>query len=185
LAEIPHIAAVALGLALIVVEVFLVPGTLWFGIGGGILLAGGLLLASVGPAVSLTDPMFLERLLDTGLEYAVACVLAIVIAVILSRWLPNTPILRRAVLAPDPALAFANALPEAVQLPAIGAHGTALTDLRPVGKVAIDGRAGSEFEARSLGAYLPRGARVRVLEVGVGRLVVDSAPAEPASGENA
>lgn len=180
LAEVPHIVAVALGLALLVLEILVFPGTLWLGIAGGVLLAGGLVFASVGPGFSFTDPFVWERLLDTGLEYAIAAVLAIAVAITISRWLPKTPILRRAVLAPDPAGAFGGGLPETAELPALGARGTALTDLRPVGKVAIDGRGEAEFEARSLGHFLPAGARVRVIEVGVGRLVVEAAPGGPA-----
>ncbi|MCY2958627.1 MAG: hypothetical protein NTY35_00520 [Planctomycetota bacterium] len=180
LAQVPHVVAVALGLALIVLEILAFPGTLWLGITGAVLLAGGLLFASVGPGFSFADPLLLERLLDTGLEYAIAAVLAIVVAMTISRWLPKTPMLRGAVLVPDPAVAFAGGLPETAELPALGARGLALTDLRPVGKVAIDGRSGAEFEARSLGPFLPAGAHVRVIEVGVGRLVV-----ERASGDNA
>lgn len=180
LAEIPHIVAVAAGLALLVVEILVLPGSLWFGIAGGVLVAGGLVFASVGPGFSFSDPFVWERLLDTGLEYAIAAVLAVVVAITISRWLPKTPLLRRAVLAPDPAGAFAGGLPETAELPALGALGTALTDLRPVGKVEIDGRPGAEFEASSQGHYLPAGARVRVLEVEVGRLFVEAARGERA-----
>ncbi len=175
LADIPHIVAVALGLVLLVLEILVLPGSLWFGITGGVLLAGGLIFASIGPGFSFSDPRILERLLDTGLEYAIVAVLAIVVAITISRWLPKTPVLRRAVLVPDPAIAFAGGLPETAELPALGALGTALTDLRPVGKIAIDGDGGAEFEARSLGPFLAAGARVRVVEVGVGRLVVERA----------
>jgi len=173
LAEVPHIVAVAIGLVLIVLELLAFPGTLWLGISGGVLVAGGLIAASVGPGFTLADPIVGERLLDTGIEYALAAVLAIVVAMVLSRWLPKTPILRRVVLAPDPTGSFAGAMPETVELPALGALGVALTDLRPVGKVAMDGDTGVEFEARSAGAFLLAGSRLRVLEVGSGRLVVE------------
>jgi len=178
LADVPHIVAVALGLALIVLEVLVLPGTLWFGIAGGVLLAGGLVFASIGPGFSFSDPRMLERVLDTGLEYAIVAALAIVVAITISRWLPKTPILRRAVLVPAASMAYAGGVPETAELPALGALGTALTDLRPVGKVAVDGDGGAELEARSLGPFLLAGTRVRVIEVGVGRLVVESAPGE-------
>lgn len=180
LADVPHVVAVAIGLVLIVVEVLVLPGTLWFGITGGLLLAGGLLFASIGPGFAFTDGRVWERVLDAGLEYSIAAVLAVAVAMTISRWLPKTPVLRRTVLVPDPAVAFGGGLPETAALPALGARGTALTDLRPVGKVAIDGRDGDEWEARSLGPFVRIGARVRVVEVGVGRLVV-----EAVAGENA
>lgn len=180
LAQVPHIVAVALGLALIVLEILVLPGSLWFGIAGALLLAGGLVLASIGPGWSWSDPLLWERLLDTGLEYAIAAVVAVAVALLISRWLPKTPMLRGAVLVPDAAVAFAGGLPESAVLPALGARGTALTDLRPVGKVEIDDQPGLEFEARSLGPFLQSGARVRVVEVGVGRLVVERAGGEHA-----
>ena len=46
LAEVPHIVAVALGAALIAVEVFVLPGTLWLGIAGALLVIGGLAAAA-------------------------------------------------------------------------------------------------------------------------------------------
>jgi membrane-bound ClpP family serine protease len=59
----------------------------------------------------------------------------------------------------------------------VGATGRALTALRPVGKVTLDGGAELDFEARSDGPELERGARVRVIEVQPsGRLVVELAP---------
>jgi membrane-bound serine protease (ClpP class) len=178
LADVPHVVAVALGLALIVVELLVAPGTLWFGLVGAVLVAGGLVTASLGPGFSFTDPLLGERLLDTGIEYALAAVLAVIVAITISRWLPKTPVLRRVILAPETAGAFAGALPETSLLPAVGAIGRALTDLRPVGKVAFDARGGTEYEARSLGPFLVAGARVRVLEVEVGRLVVEAAAEE-------
>jgi membrane-bound serine protease (ClpP class) len=173
LADVPHIVAVAAGLVLLVLEVLVFPGSLWFGITGAVLVAGGLVFASLGPGFTFSDPLLRERLLDTGLEYTAAAVGAVIVALLISRWLPKTPILRRVVLAPDPASAFAEAVIESTALPAIGTVGVALTALRPVGKVAVDARPGVEFEARSLGPLIPAGTRVRVIEVGEGRLVVE------------
>jgi len=173
LADVPHIVAVAAGIILLVLEVLVFPGALWFGISGALLVAGGLLFASLGPGFTFADPLLRERLLDTGLEYAGAAVGAIVIALVISRWLPKTPILRRVVLAPDPASAFAEAVIDTAALPAVGTVGIALTDLRPVGKVTVDARPGVELEARSLGPLVQAGTRVRVIEVGEGRLVVE------------
>ncbi len=173
LADVPHIVAVAAGIILLVLEILVFPGSLWFGIAGAALVAGGLVFASLGPGFTFSDPFLRERLLDTGLEYAGAAVGAVIVALLISRWLPKTPILRRVVLAPDPASAFAEAVIETAALPAVGTAGQALTDLRPVGKIAVDARPGVEFEARSLGPLVPAGTRVRVIEVGEGRLVVE------------
>ncbi|MEL6715050.1 MAG: NfeD family protein, partial [Planctomycetota bacterium] len=60
---------------------------------------------------------------------------------------------------------------------AVGARGQALTSLRPVGKVALDGDApGVDHEARAESGLIEPGARVRVVEVQSGRLVVAADP---------
>jgi hypothetical protein len=49
-----------------------------------------------------------------------------------------------------------------------------LTDLRPVGKVALDDARTLEYEARSAGPAIGRGERVVVVEAAAGRLVVEA-----------
>ena len=56
LADVPHIVAVALGAGLIAVELFVAPGTLWFGFAGGVLVVGGLVLASACPGQNDSVP---------------------------------------------------------------------------------------------------------------------------------
>jgi membrane-bound ClpP family serine protease len=96
---------------------------------------------------------------------------------ILSRLLPKTPLLGRMVLQPGESGADGGAMPETrgrgSELARVGAVGSALSALRPVGKVALDGDSQYEFEARSSGALIEAGARVRVVEVAGGRLVVE------------
>jgi membrane-bound serine protease (ClpP class) len=176
MAEVAHVVAIGLGLALVALEILAFPGTLWLGLTGGLLAAGGLVAASLGGGFSLSEPLGRERLLDTALSYSLAAAGAVVVALLVSRWLPRAPLLSRMVLAPEGA-GFAGALPESGSLPAVGALGTALTDLRPVGKVEVEGRRGIEFEARSQGVMLARGERVRVIETAEGRLVVERAEA--------
>jgi membrane-bound ClpP family serine protease len=76
------------------------------------------------------------------------------------------------------AAAFAGALPEATAAQAsatrVGAAGSALTALRPVGKVRLDADPETEFEAHAGGRLIERGERIRVIEVSAGRLVVEA-----------
>jgi membrane-bound ClpP family serine protease len=99
----------------------------------------------------------------------------------LSRFLPKTPMLKGLVLDPNSgggAAAFAGALPEASGAQAsaarVGAKGSALTALRPVGKVQLDADSATEFEALAGGRLIERGERVRVIEVSAGHLVVEA-----------
>jgi hypothetical protein len=49
----------------------------------------------------------------------------------------------------------------------------ALTDLRPVGKVALEADREHEHEALAEGQSIARGARVRLIELRAGRLIVE------------
>lgn len=176
LADIPHIVAIALGAALVAVEVFLLPGMLWAGIAGAVLIIGGLVLGSIGPGFDLGSAIDRDLVIDASFSTLGAAAVAVVAALVLSRFVQKTPVARRLVLTP-PLAGFGGALPEADAQrsapPRIGALGRALTDLRPVGKVALDADPAVELEARAHGAALDRGERVRVVEVSVGRLVVE------------
>lgn len=183
LADIPHIVAVALGAALIAVEIFAFPGTLWLGIAGAVLVLGGLVLGSLGPGFDFDSALDKRLILDASfhlMTYALAATLGVLL---LSRFLPKTPLLRRMVLDPGAgarSAAFAGAMPEASRGARVGEAGVALTALRPVGKVALDSDPAFEFEARAEGGLVERGVRVRVIEVSAGRLLVEAADA---SGE--
>jgi len=123
--------------------------------------------------------------LDSAFRAAVSGVIAVCIALAVSRLLPRTPLYARLAVAPfDPRPARASAMPEAEGAHGAaarpGASGVALTDLRPVGKVALDGAGSLQHEARSSGPEIARGSRVVVVEAGAGRLVVE--PLAPPAG---
>jgi len=176
LADIPQVLLIAAGAALIATEVFLVPGTLWPGLLGALAILSGLIwsfgVARIGSEYGLDR----EILVDESFRVVSAGFLALLVVWGLSRVLPHTPVLSRMVLAGG-ASAPAGAMPDAAGkragLARVGATGRALTALRPVGKVTLDGDPGLDFEARAEGAEIALGARVRVTEVQPsGRLVV-------------
>ncbi|HVS18166.1 MAG TPA: NfeD family protein [Planctomycetota bacterium] len=177
LADVPHVVAVTAGVVLLAVEVFVAPGTLWFGLAGGLLLVGGLVSATVWPVGGLDMPMAQTLLVDEAFRFTLGLTAVVVGAWVLGRFLPQTPLGARLVLGGEGSPLTGSALGEAADLATkrgrlIGARGTALTDLRPVGKVRLDAESGDDFEARADGAALDRGARVRVVDVSSGRLVV-------------
>ena len=182
LADIPQVLMVAVGIALMAVELFLVPGTLWAGITGGLLVIFGLVSASVGPGLGFSSAMQRKILLDTSFSLAVSTFAGLVGALLLSRFLPQTPVLRGLVLDPDrdagtsamrPVPVFEGEPDVAPELAHVGAQGIVRTALRPVGKVVLDGADELEFEARAAGQLIDAGQRVRVVEVREGRLVVE------------
>ncbi|MFT5476671.1 MAG: membrane-bound serine protease (ClpP class) [Planctomycetota bacterium] len=184
LADIPHIVLAAVGIICIAVDIFLLPGTLWLGLAGGGLLLGGLLLGELGPGFSLANPLDRDLGFDAVFRLVMTALGAILGAWFVGRFLPDTPIFRRMVLGADGAAsAFGAAVPEVdsaarERVPRVGDHGTALTPLRPVGKVQLEGLEQRDFEARASGDALEAGASVRVTEVSGGRLVVDELEAE-------
>lgn len=182
LADVPQLVLAGLGLALVAVELFIVPGFIWFGLVGALCLIGALVATQVGPGLSLGDAWDRELLLSATFELALTATLALMGIWLLSRFLPKTPFLGRLVLAGNTGAAVAvdraDALPESRDPRTAhirpGALGRALTALRPVGKVALDGDAvGVDHEASAPGNLLAPGARVRVTAVRAGRLEVE------------
>jgi len=181
LAEIAHVVLIAAGIVLLAVELFLVPGTIWVGLLGAACVFAGFVWSGVSSGAGFEYEMDRSIALDSAFSAALAALVALVLMLLLSRVLPKTPLYSRLAVAPaDPRAARASALPEAEGAHAAaaraGAAGVALTDLRPVGKVALDGARELEFEARSSGPEIGRGARVVVVEAAGGRLLVEALP---------
>jgi membrane-bound serine protease (ClpP class) len=184
LADVPHIVAIVLGIGLIAGELFIWPGSLWMGITGFVLFVGGLILSGLGPGLSFESAFDRQRLFSASGSFLIDAAISVALMLVLSRYLPHTPVLRRLVLVPGESGAGGGAMPESGgrhgELARVGALGRALSPLRPVGKVALDADTSIEFEARSSGALLESGARVRVVEVSSARLVVEEVQGGPA-----
>ncbi|MEO6709981.1 MAG: NfeD family protein [Planctomycetota bacterium] len=171
LADVPHLVAVGLGLALVAVELFLMPGAIWPGAIGAILVVGGLAFAQMGSGF-FSSPLGREIALDSALELMAGIVVAIGLGALISRYLPHTPLVGRLVQGPTPAFAGGAPAREFVRAPELGEQGVALTPLRPVGKVRFSTH-GDEVEARSSGLAIDAGTSVRVVTVEGLRAVVE------------
>ena len=151
------------GLALVFAELFFLPGAVIFAVTGLALMLGSLVwsMADIWPdqPVRLSDELFLAPLLDLGL----GLVFAVVLAVILARFIPKGWFFSRlAVASPVSGSAqVAGGAPEVGMAmdSIIGRTGAAVTGLFPSGQVEVDGR---RYEARlQFGAAQP-GERVVV-----------------------
>jgi membrane-bound serine protease (ClpP class) len=187
LADIVHVVLIAVGLILFAVELFLVPGTIWVGLLGGVSILVGLAWSMASSGAGFEYEMDRRIAIDGAFRAALWCAGAAAITFALSRVLPKMPLYARLAVAPaDPRAASASALPEAEGLHAaaarVGARGRALTDLRPVGKVALDDAPGLEYEGRSSGPEIARGERVVVAAASGGRLVVECAETSAQEG---
>lgn len=187
LADVPHMVLAGLGIVLVAVELFVLPGMLWPGLVGAVCLIAGLLLSQVGPSVDLGSAWDREILLDATWSLSLTATAAVLAIWAVSRYLPNTPVLGRLVLAGGPPDAGGRAGGGVAQEPRagssgprVGARGRALTALRPVGKVALTGDPpGVDHEARAEAGVLERGDEVVVVEVHGDRLVVAAALDSP------
>jgi len=159
------------GLALLLIEVFIIPG---FGVTGAlgiVLLFASLVLASQefsiphGPSESV---LFQWNILKTVAAFALT---GVAIAVLL-RFLPSLPVLGRIVHRGDEAAATIAAAQEQ-RTPGlsrmVGQAGTALTQLRPSGKAEFGDRL---LDVVTEGEFLEKGTPVRITRIDGNRIVV-------------
>jgi membrane-bound serine protease (ClpP class) len=158
-----------LGLALLLVELFLLPGLVFPALAGIVLILGSLVwaMSDIWPdePIDWSGGTFTEPLLDL----AVGVVIAVVGAVFLLRFLPKTwvwnkLVLQSAVGGPPPVphgSADTGNRPSATPVgwPEIGATGRATTDLFPNGEVEVDGK---RFQAKARLGQIEHGSRIRV-----------------------
>jgi membrane-bound ClpP family serine protease len=160
-----------LGLVLIALEVFVLPGFGVCGIAGTVLVLGSLGLVAYGhwPRSSEEWAGFGQKLMP----FSASLVGSMVLVVIIARYLPHIPILNRLMHRPtedgeDPD--GQSELPLHAELQSLlGAIGIAATPLRPAGKTQF----GDSFvDVVAEGGYIMPGTRVQVIEVEGNRVVV-------------
>jgi membrane-bound serine protease (ClpP class) len=165
-----EILLVTLGLILLALEIFVIPG---FGVAGvlGILaLGGGLALSLVGAGA--TSALVLYAI---G-RVALSLLLAIGLSLVLLRFLPYLPYGLSLVLDTglDARAGYASA-PE-TDLKWVGKRGTATTPLRPAGIALLDGE---RVDVVSQGEYIAADAPIEVVRVDANRIVVRQVPGGP------
>ena len=184
LANVPDIILITVGIVLIAVEIFVVPGTVWLALAGGACILGGIIWSLAAAGSGFTYALDRTILLDQAFGVVVISLVALLCVWGLSKVLPRTPFYSWLAVAPSARMrAFAGSKPEAsgdhARIARPGLSGRALTMLRPVGKVALDADASLEYEARSDGPKISAGSRIRVVEVQPsGRLLVEAVPNE-------
>ncbi len=164
----------AAGVSCILLEMFVLPGTAIFGLGGGLLIITSLVLASQTFVVPHNDYQ-LAQLRDSLLGLIGVFAGVVVLAVLMRHYLPYTPFFNRVMLEPPSGaeledLAHREALVNLDHL--LGHQGTTTTQLTPSGKA----RFGQQLvDVIADGEVIGRGADVVVVEVQGNRVVVRSA----------
>jgi len=162
-AEVWEIVLFFVGVALIVVEIFVLPGFGVAGFAGLLLVLASLALAAIPPLDGIDDYGGTSgRLVDLASDFMLGALGATVIMFFLARFLPSVPLFSRLSLAaPSAGAAMSSHAPTAPS-PLVGATGESESDLRPAGRARIDG---AEHDVVTEGGYVPAGRRVRVIEV--------------------
>ena len=161
-----------LGIVLVLVELFFLPGVAFLALTGLGLIFGSLLWAMVdfwpGGGTELNAVMFAEPMVNLIFGLSIAMLGAYLI----SKWMPGTWMERQLVLKDAVGGEHEGApTPEADRgRPAPGARGRAVTDLFPSGHVEIDGR---RYDARAVVGMLKHGTPVKVVKAGDFHLLVE------------
>jgi len=157
LASIVEIILFIAGIALIALEIFVIPGFGIAGIGGILLVLASLFLALTGSV-----EFFSYDTIGTAIiQLAVALVGAFVLILILAKYLPKSNLFNKLVLAEaETAETGFVSYPSEKEL--VGTEGIALTDLRPAGSAEING---VRYDVVADWQYIERGKRVKVIRV--------------------
>jgi len=176
-----EILAVILGIVLIALEIFVIPGFGITGILGIVLVVGGLVMTFVGNSPGLPGTWRLPQVWQGVQNGLLAVVVAFAVSGMLAMWirryLPKLPYLNRLVLQPAPAGATV-AGPDAPVVPGdtwpfVGTVGRAVSDLRPGGSADFpyaDDRRATQVVSDS--GFVAAGTKVAVREVHGNRVVV-------------
>ena len=177
LANYELVALFVLGIVLIAVELFLIPGTGVTGIAGVLCLLGALLLGTVDKIdwndwkVGDFSGSLLDLLRGPAFTLGTGLLGGSVLVFLLMRFLPNTFLFRAFVskqeLAGGASLSTQASAPDYQDR--TGFTGEALTDLRPSGKVVFSGE---ELDVVADGAFIRKGSKVRVLRQDGMKIVV-------------
>lgn len=174
------ILLVALGLVLLVVELFILPGMGLAGVLGLVSLMVGMIGAFVTGDLNTTQGQ--SQLWASLISTLTAAFAAGLIMWLISRQLHSFPVLDKLILRSELGLAqqgAAAAIPIQMELPGRtelqpGDTGTAHTGLRPAGRAAFGNRI---VDVQSLGGFIEKGTPIRIVSVGKYVIEVEEADA--------
>jgi membrane-bound serine protease (ClpP class) len=168
LAELTEIIIFAIGLVLIFLEIFVIPGFGITGISGILFIAIGLYLAFV-PFTVPKYPWDMKLLQETLLIVMGSLTVSIFAFLTLVRFLPKIPGVNRLVLTAEQRAEKGFSVVDSEIQSMTGRKGLALTNLRPVGRA----RFGSTIlDVVSDGEYINKGAKIVIFEVSGNRILV-------------
>jgi len=164
LASIIEILMFIIGVTLIILEIFVIPGFGIAGISGIVLVFISLFLSLVGG-----DPFLdFEMVSNAIIQLSVSLVAAVILIFILAKFLPKTTIFNKFVLAVEEKK-DAGFVSHSTSDELVGKEGLAITTLRPAGTAKIDG---NRVDVVSESEYIEKGQKIKVIAVEGIRVVV-------------
>lgn len=154
---------VAVGVVLLALEVFVLPGTTIAGLAGTLALVAGLAMTLIGAGATVS-----AVIVALG-RVAMAILVAMAAAFALLRALPRLPFGRQLVLDTGMPADLGYVSPPATDHVWLGREGRAASPLRPAGIAELDGR---RVDVVSEGGFIESGALITVIRVDGNRIVV-------------
>ncbi|MCH7770535.1 MAG: nodulation protein NfeD [Bacteroidetes bacterium] len=164
LASVIEILMFIIGVALILLEVFVIAGFGIAGVSGIILVFASLFFSLIG-----SDPFLDFELVSRAIiQLSLSLVVALVLIFVLAKYLPNTTVFQRFVLSVSEKSGggFSS---RSIAKNLIGAEGIALTTLRPAGTAEIKGK---RMDVMTESEYVEKGRKIKVLAVDGIRVLV-------------
>ena len=159
-----------IGLSLFVLELFFFPGTLLLGITGAAMMLAALVMAMVDFYPGMPAVPSFGLLQQSLFNVLLSCALAMVVMIVLSRFLLKTPLFHRLV-ATGASGSVSVARQAQAQASRIGEIGVAVSPLRPGGKAQFGS---STLDVITQGEMIERGTRVKILGFSGHEAVVES-----------
>ena len=165
LASIMEILLFVVGVVLLLIEIFVIPGFGIFGILGILFMVAGLFLGLIGDFDIIDWNIISSAIIQLALTF-LATFAAILI---LLKFLPKSAMLNKLILQEKVSEKSGYAIKETFA-DLIGAEGTAFTDLRPSGTVLINGK---RIDVVTEGDYINHGSTVVVKSTEGSKIVVE------------
>ncbi|MEK7866618.1 MAG: NfeD family protein [Planctomycetota bacterium] len=161
LADYAEIILFAVGVLLIGIEIFFMPGSMVVGVPGVIMAFAGLVLSLQGFVVP-DKAWEMDRLRDNFFVLACSFGGAMVGFLAVAKYLPKSPLLKRLILSSE-IQAEEKSMPQEVDSASlVGKYAVAMTPLHPSGKVDLEGRT---LDVVSEGEQVEKGATVQIVKI--------------------
>lgn len=164
-----EIAIFFVGVILVAVELFAIPGFGIAGISGIFLIVTGLTLSMVGAINFEGDFNNMDQLLKALFTVITAIFIAIVVSIKFSQTIFTTTIFGQLSLAKTQEASDGFVSADVKYTEMIGKIGIANTNLRPAGKIIIEG---NYFDATALSGFIDKGSKIKVVKYETSQLFV-------------